>query len=251
MTVIGSDAVLTTFALFCRIGGCLMLMPGLANSRIPVNVRLFLAFSATLALAPLLSGQIAKTLSEVAPAALIRLFISETLIGALIGFLGRIYFGALETLAGVIAMSIGLTSALAGPMEESEPVPAITALITLSVTTLIFVADLHWEVLRGLAASYSALPVSGLFDSRFDLVQVSNCLTKSFFISLRVSSPFIVYALIANFAVGLASKLVPQIPIYFITVPAVIAGGLLLFYAVCKPFMEIFTEAFSTWLAAG
>jgi len=29
MTTIGSDAVLTAFVLFCRIGGCLMLMPGL------------------------------------------------------------------------------------------------------------------------------------------------------------------------------------------------------------------------------
>jgi flagellar biosynthesis protein FliR len=56
--------------------------------------------------------------------ALTGLFISETLIGALIGFLARIFL-ALETLAGVIAMSIGLTSVLAGPIEENEPLPAI------------------------------------------------------------------------------------------------------------------------------
>jgi flagellar biosynthesis protein FliR len=251
MTIPGPDTVLIAFALFCRIGACLMLMPGFSSSRVPVNVRLFLAFSVTLALAPLLGRQIAKSLVADASIALIRLFISEMLIGALIGFLGRIYFGALETLAGVIATSIGLTSALAGPVEENEPLPAVTTLIMLAATALIFLTDLHWEVLRGLADSYTALPVSGLFDTRFDLVQVTDCLTKSFFVSLRLSSPFIVYALITNFAVGLASKLVLQIPIYFITAPAIIAGGLVLFYVTCKSLMKIFNDAFSVWLGAG
>jgi flagellar biosynthetic protein FliR len=251
MTAIGSDTVLTAFVLFCRIGGCLMLMPGFSNKRIPVNVRLFIAFSVSLALTPLLSSDIEKHLSGIAPAAMVRLIVSETLIGGLIGFLGRIFFSALETLAGVIAMSIGLTSVLAGPMDENEPLPAITTLITLTATALIFVTNLHWEVLRGLGASYTALPVSGLFDARFDLVQVSDCLTKSFLISLRISSPFIVYTLIINFAIGLAGKLIPQIPLYFITAPAVIAGGLLLLYATCEPFMQIFNAAFSGWLVEG
>ncbi|MCI0466658.1 MAG: flagellar biosynthetic protein FliR [Beijerinckiaceae bacterium] len=251
MTAIGSDSVLGAFVLFCRIGSCLMLMPGFSSSRIPVNVRLFTALAVTLALTPLLLRQAAETLANDAPAALVRLFISEALTGTLIGFLARIFFGALETLSGVIAISIGLTSALAGPLDEGEPLPVITAFIMLAAASLIFFSDLHWEIPRGIAASYSVLPVSGLFDARFDLIQVTDCLTKSFLVALRISSPFIVYAIITNFAIGLASKLVPQIPIYFITVPAVIAGGLALFYLTCKPFMLIFIEALATWLSRG
>jgi flagellar biosynthetic protein FliR len=82
-------------------------------------------------------------------------------------------------------------------------------------------------------------------------VQVTDCLTKAFFISLRIGSPFIVYSLIANFTIGLGSKLVPYIPLYFITAPAVTAGGLFLFYTTCKSFLQIFNDAFSTWLTAG
>ncbi len=251
MTALSSDAVLTVFVIFCRIGSCLMLMPGFSSQRIPANVRLLISFSATLTLTPLLAGEIKGHLSGRDPAIIIVLFISEIMTGFLIGFLARIFFGALETLAGAIAMSIGLTSALAGPIDENESLPAISTLITLSAAVLIFLTDLHWEVLRGLCASYSALPVSGWFDARVDLVQVTDCLTKSFFISLRVSSPFIVYALIVNFVIGLAGKLIPQIPVYFMTSPAVLAGGLLLLYATCKPFMEIFNAAFSAWLAEG
>lgn len=251
MTAIGPNAVLTVFVLFCRIGACLMLMPGFSSQRVPVNVRLFIAFSATLALMPLLSIGVDQSLSGMAPVALTRLFVSETLIGVLIGFLGRIFFGALETLAGVVAMSIGLASPLAVPIEESEPLPAITSLIMLAATALLFLTNLHWEVLRGLCDSYTALPISGHFNARFNLAQVGDCLTKTFLVSLRISSPFIVYALIVNLAIGLTAKLIPQIPLYFITVPAVIAGGLLLFYATCKPFLVLFNGAFSAWLVTG
>jgi flagellar biosynthesis protein FliR len=54
MTAAGPDTVLTVFVLFCRIGAVLMLMPGFSSSRIPVRVRLFMSFSLTLALTPLL-----------------------------------------------------------------------------------------------------------------------------------------------------------------------------------------------------
>jgi flagellar biosynthesis protein FliR len=54
VTAIGPDTVLLAFLAFCRIGGCLMLMPGFSSSRVPVHVRLFIAVALTLALAPLL-----------------------------------------------------------------------------------------------------------------------------------------------------------------------------------------------------
>lgn len=251
MTSIGPDAVLTAFILFCRIGSCLMLMPGFSNQRVPLNVRLFLAFSITLALTPLLSSKIEKSLEEMTPVALTMLFLSETLIGALIGFLARVFFSALETLAGAIAMSIGLSSVLAGAVEENEPLPSITSLITLTATALIFFTGLHLEVLRGLGASYTVMPVSSLFDAQFNLIQISDCLTKSFLVSLRISSPFIVYAIIINLVIGLASKMIPQIPLYFITIPTTLVGGLFLFYAVYLPFIQVFMTAFSAWLTNG
>ena len=38
------------FLAFCRIGGCLMLMPGFSSARIPMRVRLFVAMAASAAL---------------------------------------------------------------------------------------------------------------------------------------------------------------------------------------------------------
>jgi flagellar biosynthetic protein FliR len=250
VTAFGSNAVLSVFVLFCRIGACLMLMPGISGPRIPVKVRLFLAFAVTLGLAPLLSSEIGPELSGAPPFALMKTVVSESLIGALIGFLGRIFFGALETLANAIAMAIGLSSPLA-PLSGDEQSPAIASLISLGATIAFFLTDLQFEVLRGLVASYAALPVSGSFNAQFGLIQVADCLARAFNLALRISSPFIVYAVIVNFAIGLAAKFTPQIPIYFITVPAVAAGGLFLLYFTCRHLLELFTAGFATWLASG
>lgn len=251
MTSVAPDWVLATFVMFCRIGACLMLMPGFSSSRVPPNVRLFIALAVTLALTPLLSGEFDKRVSNAGPGALLLILASELTVGAFIGFLGRIFFAALETIGSAIAMAIGLSSPLTASPEEDDVLPSVVALINLGATLLFFLTDLHWEVLRGLIDSYVALPVAGEFNARLDLVQVSDCLSKSFWLTLQIGSPFIVYSLIVNLMVGLIGKLTPQIPVYFISGPAVIGGGLFLLYATSRQFLELFTTGFSAWLSRG
>ena len=40
------NVILATFVLLCRIGACLMLAPGVSNSQIPMQIRLFVAVGA-------------------------------------------------------------------------------------------------------------------------------------------------------------------------------------------------------------
>src|SRR5690606_11376210 len=60
MTLIGPDAVMGTFLLFCRIGATMMLMPGLSSTQIPAQIRLFMAVAASLDLAPLLLATVRR-----------------------------------------------------------------------------------------------------------------------------------------------------------------------------------------------
>jgi flagellar biosynthesis protein FliR len=249
--MIGSSAVLSAFVLFCRIGACLMLMPGFSSPRVPVVVRLFLCVAITLALAPFLGPSIEKLTGDISALGLARLIVSELLIGGMIGFMGRIFFAALETLGTAIAMQIGLANALGVPIDETEPLPSVATLLTFLATTLLFVTDQHWEVLRGIVASYRTLPVAAGFGPQFGLVQVADCFSKAFFLALRIASPFILFALILNLAVGLANKLTPQIQIYFISIPFALAGGLFLLYFTFKQILELFMVGFSAWLRSG
>lgn len=251
MSDIGPDTVLIAFLLFCRIGGCLMLMPGFSSSRVPMQVRLFIAFAVTLALMPILLPQMRTALPDIPAAKLFSLLISETLIGALIGVMGRMFFLSLQFMATAAAMFIGLSNMPGTPIEDVEPAPAFATLITLTATLLFFLTDQHWEVLRALLASYSVLPVNEPLALEFTLAKLSDAVSAAFLLALQISAPFIVYALVMNFMVGIANKLTPQVPVYFISVPIILAGGFLILYFTIGESLRLFMMGFMGWLARG
>jgi flagellar biosynthesis protein FliR len=248
---LGPSTVLAAFILFCRIGGCLMLMPGFSSPRVPVNVRLFICFAITMALVPLLAPDIEKLLNREAPFNAIRLIVSELLIGMAIGFMGRIFFAALETLGTGMAMWIGLANTLGAPVNEDEPLPTLTSLLTFLATTLLFVTDLHWEVLRGIIASYQTLPAAAEFGPRVGLVEIADTMSRAFLLALRIAAPFIMFTAIVNLAIGLTNRLTPQIQVYFITIPLVVFGGLFLLYFTCRELLVFFIAGFAAWLHTG
>jgi flagellar biosynthetic protein FliR len=251
VSAITSETVLLVFLAFCRIGGCLMLMPGFASSRVPMNVRLFIAIAVTLALSPLLLPVLQAAVPQVPTPTVIALLISETIIGALIGVMGRMFFLALQFMATAAAMYIGFGNMPGAPVEDAEPLPAFATLITLTATLLFFLTDQHWEVLRALLASYVALPITEPFALDFSLAKLTDATSNAFILALQISSPFIVYTVIINLMVGIANKLVPQIPVYFISIPLVLAGGFFLLYFMIGEALRVFMMGFMGWLGRG
>jgi flagellar biosynthetic protein FliR len=248
VSTIGADTVLAVFAIFCRIGGCLMLMPGTSSSLLPPQVRLFTAAALTFGLSPLLLPTMRGAIGDGEPFTVLSLVGSELIIGALIGLASRIYFLALQTLGAVMANAIGITAIPGVPIEDNEAMPALASLISLSAVTLVFASGQHWELLGGLVRSYGVWPPSEGVASEIRLTALLERLSASFMLALRVASPFLVYAVIVNLAVGLANKLTPTIPIYFISLPFVMAGGLILLYQISGDQLIQFMTGFVGWL---
>lgn len=251
MTPAATATILALFLIFCRIGSCLMLLPGYSNIRIPVQIRLFIAVAASLAVSPGLLPGITPLVASGGDDAHLRMIVTELLNGLLIGLLGRVFMIALQFGGSFVANAIGMGQAVGSPIDEAEPLPAIVSLITLTATVMIFTLNLHAEVLRALVASYKAMPVEGGFTARTGLVALTDNLDETFALCLRIASPFVVYAVIVNFAVGLANKMTPQIPVYFISLPFVIAGGLILLGFSIGDFLSIFIENFQRWVFRG
>ena len=249
MTFLSSEMVASVFILFCRIGACLMLAPGFSSPRVPTRPRLFIALALTLALAPALTGGKPFAIGNLATLA--GDIFGELFIGGMIGLLGRFYFLALETMMMAVSMNIGLSNALGAPIDESESLPTIATLVTLTATCLIFISDLHWELIRGLVASYAIMPVGFELSPRAALNSVADGLGRTFLVALRIASPFIVFSVVVNMAIGLVNRLTPQIPVFFISGPFVIAGGLILFYLISGPMVGVFIAEFADWAVKG
>ncbi len=235
--------VLALFAAFCRIGACFMLMPGLGSFRIPSQIRLFVAIAASMALLPLMWQSIYPATRGVTVGYL-GIVLSEVLIGSVIGLVARFYGLALQFAGSTISMMIGFNTAPSMGIDEQEAQTELSSLIGFTGLLILFLMDFHHILIEALAFSYVLMPVGSSFDPQLALVTLSDTLSASFTTMLRLVSPFVIYGLIFNLSVGMVNKLAPQIPVYFISLPFILTGGLFLLFFGSGDFFRQYADGF-------
>jgi flagellar biosynthetic protein FliR len=243
LTATAEGVVIAAFLAFCRIGGCFLLMPGLSSIRVPIQIRLFVAISATAGLLVHLWDQIFPFVDR-SPEILAPMIVSELLVGGLIGIMARLYILALQFMGSAIAMLIGYGGTSGPGIDDGEPQAALGAIISFSALLLLFIFDFHHEIIRALVASYRVAPVDVFFNPQAALVDVTDTVSESFFVVLRLGSPFVAYSLLVNLTIGFVNKLVPQIPVYFISLPFVVGAGLIIFYFAIGTMLSLFADGF-------
>lgn len=231
--------------ILCRIGTTLMLSPGFGTARVPARVRLYLALALSLAAAPsVLDG---GTLKLAQGGLLLGFVMAECIVGAVIGLVVRIYIAALEFMMSAVSNYIGLNG-LSGGVEHDEPAPTLATMITLSATLLILLLDFHHVLIKTVLDSYGRIPLGVMAEPEFGLRLLAQTLNVSFTISLQVTGPFIVYAILVNVLFGILGKLIPQVPSYFVSIPFLLMGGLFFLYLMVPEMLQIYFDAFNTTL---
>ena len=81
-------------------------------------------------------------------------------------------------------------------------------------------------------------------DPQAALVDVTDTVSDAFFLVIRLGSPFVAYAILVHLTIGFVNKLTPQIPIYFISQPFIIAGGMIIFYFAVGTMLSLFVDGF-------
>jgi flagellar biosynthetic protein FliR len=239
------------FLVMCRLGTCLMLMPGLSSLRVPVQIRLLVVVALAISLSQIVPDDLRNRVAAASNTMLLEIVAGELFIGGVIGLLGRIYFAALQFAATAAANFVGLAQLSGLQMDAGEAAPELAVLVSVSATVLLMVLDLHWEIIRALMATYHSIPATRGIAAESAIVSIIGTTNDAFRISLQVASPFLAYAVIVNLAIGIANRLQPNIPVYFVALPAVTFGGLLLAYFVLPQMMNVFANHFGLWLRNG
>ncbi len=235
--------VLVLFAIFCRIGACIMTLPGFSSARISTTIRFFLAFAVSLAMTPLLFDAIYPRVSGTA-ASLVGVIVSELLIGLMYGLVPRLYVLGLQFAGSAVSMAIGLNTPGAMDVLEDSSENQMTNLISFGGLLVLFMLDFHHVVFRALVDSYAVMPLGGMPDSQKMLITLTDTLSQTFMLMLRLASPFLIFGLMFNFAVGLVNKLAPQVPVFYISTPYLLMGGLLLVYFTIAAMVMQFAQYF-------
>ena len=209
---------------FVRLGSALMLMPGFGESYISPRVRLLLALTLTLVVQPVLPT--AMPPMPASAAALFLLIFGEAFIGFFLGSVARLMMAALTIGGMMIATVTGLANALTNDPTAAQQGSIAGSFLTMLALLVILVLDLHHVLLRGIIESYQVF-VPGQAILVGDISEmITRVVSKAFLLGFQIASPFVAVALIFNLALGLLSRLMPQMQVFFIAIPLQIVIGL-------------------------
>jgi flagellar biosynthetic protein FliR len=228
-----------TFLLaFGRIGTMVMLLPGLGEASIPVRVRLTVAPVLTAVLLPLHRQAYHVDLRAFGP--VLAMLGTEMLIGAMLGMTARLAMSAVQVAGSVIAFQLGLSFATAVDPVHGEQGAMVGNFLSVLAVTLIFATDLHYLVIAALHDSYrvfapGTIPIIG------DMASLTTqTIASAFKIGIQLAAPFLVFGLLFNLGLGVLSRLMPQMQVYFVGVPLSIWLGFLILFMVLGAVMTTF-----------
>ena len=92
--------------------------------------------------------------------------------------------------------------------------------------TVIFITDIHHLMLSAVIDSYHLFPVASSLPVGDFSDYMSQTLNQSFIMGFKIGSPFIAFSLVFYVGMGLVSRLMPQLNIFFLSLPLQIYLGL-------------------------
>ncbi|CAO4145884.1 MULTISPECIES: flagellar biosynthetic protein FliR [Methylorubrum] len=240
-------AFLLTFA---RVGTLMMLMPGLGEQLIAARLRLALALLVTLVLLPTVRPMLPTGSGALAAPSVIGLLFGEILIGLMLGLCVRMILAALQTAGTVISQQLGLSYAMTVDPTMGGQQAAIGNFLALLGVTLILATDLHHVALEAIGRSYVLLPPSGV-PAMADAAKLAlDAFSRGFALAVRISGPFIVFGILFNLGLGVLSRLMPQLQVFFLAVPASVLIGMMLFVGALGLIMGLFLDDLGRYLGA-
>lgn len=228
--------------IFARIGGAFLFMPVYASTYIPARVKLIFVLAIAVLLTPVLGAGMPVPPDNVPE--LFRLLLIEVTVGLFLGMFPYFLLVAID-LAGVNAsMATSFSNAtLLDPMTNVQST-VLTSFLSLCAVVLIVVTNLHHVMLGALLASYKTFPVGQpllMGDMSQTLAQT---LGAAFTYGFEIGSPFIVMTILLYSAMGVMSRLMPQLNIIFIIMPLQVYLGLALLMVSLPMMMWWFLQFF-------
>ena len=234
------------FLIFARIGPMVMVLPGIGDRMVPVQVRLIFALTLTLVLYPIILPKLPSLPNFFGHMS--QILIGEIIIGLAIGILVRMIAAGLQIAGTVISFQSGLSFAQTVNVSTGGSEAIFSSFLTMLAITIIFTMDLHHLILMAMYDSYTMFPPNTPWPIGDFNITALEILAGSFRIGLQISTPFIIFGLIFFLGLGILSRFIPQIQVFFIAMPANIFLGFLLFAILISSMMVWYLQYYETAL---
>jgi flagellar biosynthetic protein FliR len=198
-----------------RITAWMMIAPPFATGGIPRTLRFMLAAVLSLSVLSAASAHVPST--DLGP--LVTSAVEQLVIGAALGFLTRLLFSAVEAAGSLIDLFGGFSLAFAYDPLSATNTSIFGKFYGLLATTLLFASSAHLVVLQGFLRTFATLPLDGSIDLSKLGSTAAQAVSMLFLSALQIAGPLIAVLFIADLALGVLSRISPQLNIFQMSFP--------------------------------
>ena len=229
-----SAEVFHYFIVFVRFAAAFGYMPFYASSYVPRRIRLLFALAVSFAVTPLLGPLLPDVPADVA--GLFGMILIETTVGLFLGLFPYFLLSAVDLTGQVAAQASAFASATAFDPTTQAQSTVLTTFLTLTALLLIVSTGVYQIMFSDIVASYKIFPVGEPVVFGDMSKTLAQTLQAAFVCGFKIGSPFILMMIVLYTAMGVMSRLMPQLNILFIMMPVQVYLGLSLLM-VCLPLM--------------
>jgi flagellar biosynthetic protein FliR len=229
---------------FLRVLAVFTAAPIFSSKAFPLRARIALAFFIAFAAQPALQGQ--PVISITGPEA-VGAVIQQVGIGLAIGFTVRLVFAAVELAGEVVGFQMGRNFAAFFDPSLNAQSSAVARFFGQMATFLFIVMNGHLMILMAVIKSFDAFPVDQNFLEAVKKMKLHDFGAEVFASGLWIALPMIGMLMFVNLALGIISRVAPQMNIYAIGFPITLTVGLIGIAATLpmldQPFMALMERA--------
>jgi flagellar biosynthetic protein FliR len=227
-----------------RMTGLFVIAPIFGRRNIPTYFKI--GFSFFIALILVNTTAIQPVQYDGSILAYVLLVTREFIVGLSIGFVSYMVFTAIYVAGEIIDMQIGF-----GIVNVIDPISNIQVPITSNIyfilsMLLLFSVNGHHVIIKALFDSFSTLPLgTSVFDASLT-DGLMKLFTTVFMTGFKIAAPIVAAILVTDIALGVISRMVPQLNIFVIGMPLKIFMGILIILITIPIFMTIMDFIFKT-----
>jgi flagellar biosynthetic protein FliR len=208
---------------FLRVLAVFTAAPIFSSRAFPLRARIALALLIALAAQASLPVQPVISLTE---AQVWGVVVQQVGVGLAIGFVVRLVFASFELAGEVVGFQMGLNFASFFDPTMNAQSSATARFFGYMASLMFVVLNGHLMVLMAVIRSFEAFPVSQNFLQALNLMKLYSLGAELFASGLWIALPMIGMLMFANLALGIVSRVAPQMNIFSIGFPITLTVGL-------------------------
>lgn len=209
---------------FLRVLALFTSAPIFSSKAFPARTRIALAFFVALAAQPFLETQAFISLNS--PQA-VGAVLQQVGVGLTLGFVIRLMLAAIELAGEVIGFQMGLNFASFFDPTLNTQTSAVAGFFGQTALFMFIVMNGHLLLLMGIINSFKAFPVDQNFLEAVKHMKVLNLGADLFASGLWIALPVVGMVMFVNLALGIVSRIAPQMNVFAIGFPMTLTVGLL------------------------